>query len=205
MNGKVASNDVRIINGRAYAPISDVATALGMVATKSGNTYEIAIPGGANQLNGTTQGKIGSELFTGKWRFQVTGIETADKYTEQYCQSKKTISAKSDETLVIVRCKLKNGAKVTQTPVLSERMPGNTGLADTNGQSYQPLDYDARQESDKIMSYAAASLLPGAGMDVVLVFSVPEGTTPKALVCTLIRYPDDVPGRGKDVRIELTR
>lgn len=52
INGETASTDVRVINGRAYAPIGDVAKALGMEVTKSGMTYTMTIPGGANQLQG---------------------------------------------------------------------------------------------------------------------------------------------------------
>jgi len=204
INGKAASTDVRVINGKAYAPLQDVAKALNMVVTKRGDAYEMVVAGGANQLEGAYQGKIGDDLFTGKWRFKVLGVKQVDEYQERFCQDKRTIRPKGPgETLIVVNCRIANGLKQTQTPVLTERMSGNTALADTQGQSYTPLDYDARQASNKWQDYAAASLLPGAGMDLALVFSVPVGKTPKSLVFTALTYPNDVGGKGTDLRIEL--
>jgi len=77
-----------------------------------------------------------------------------------------------------------------------------TILADEDGTSHPPLDYDARQESNKTNSYAAASLLPGAGMDFTLVFSVPRGTKAKALVFSLLTYPKDV-GKKETVDVRV--
>lgn len=65
INGKVASNSVRLIDGKAYAPLTDVAKALNMVVARNGNTYELAVAGGADQVSGSRQGKIGDWLFTG--------------------------------------------------------------------------------------------------------------------------------------------
>jgi len=206
LNGKVASTGVRVIDGRAYVPVDDVARALGLQVTKTKGAYLLATAGGANQVQGARQGKIGSELFTGKWRFQVTGVQQAESYVERYYQEKRTIKPRNPgETLIIVTCRLKNGLTKTQSPLVTERMPANTALADDLGQSYSPLDYDARQQSDKIGSYEGAPLLPGAGMDLALLFSVPAGTKAKALVFTLSTYPDDVGAtvHGTDVRISL--
>src|SRR5690242_1785624 len=49
VNGTLASTSVRIIDGRAYAPISDVARALGMTVVNRPGSYEITTAGGANQ------------------------------------------------------------------------------------------------------------------------------------------------------------
>ncbi|HEX8237583.1 MAG TPA: hypothetical protein VF600_16620 [Abditibacteriaceae bacterium] len=67
-NGKVASTSVRVIDGKAYVPLSDVATSLGMAVVKNGGDYEIKKAGGANQV-GNMNGKVGDVLFDGKWRF----------------------------------------------------------------------------------------------------------------------------------------
>lgn len=204
VNGRTASTDVRIINGKAYAPLADVAKALNMVIAKRGGNYEMVAPGGANQVEGARQGKIGDVLFTGKWRFSVLGIERVDRYQEQFYQGKKTLTPQgAGENLLIVRCRIANGMKEAKSPILSERMSGKTALAGDQGQSFGPLDYDARQASDKWQDYAAAALLPGAGMEFTLVFSVPTATDPKSLVFTMLTYPDDVGGKGTDVRIEL--
>jgi len=206
INGQTASTDVRVINGKAYAPIGDVAKALNMTVAKSGGAYKMDTAGGASQVSGSQQGKIGSEVFTGKWRFQVVSVETTDEYVERYYQAKRTIKPSGrGQRLVIVNCRIKNGMKKAKNPVLTERLPGNTGLACEDGQSYPPMDYDARQEADKTQSYAAASLIPGAGADFALVFNVPEDAKPKALVFSAMGYTEDVGGHGTDVRIELTQ
>ncbi len=205
MNGKLASTDVRMIAGRPYAPLADIAKAQGMVVLKKGTGYEISTPGGANQLSGQKQGKIGDELFTGKWRIQVTGVQQLQEYTEQYCQDqRKLLPSAPNEVLVVVNCRIKNGLKEAKSPILSEKMPGNTLLADDLGGSYPPVDYDAAQLSGKLADYAAKRLLPGAGADFALVFSVPAEIKPKSLVFSVITYPDDVGGKGTDVRIELS-
>jgi hypothetical protein len=207
MNGKVASSDVRIIDGRAYVPLKDVASAFNMVITEKSEGYELSVPGGTYQVEGVKQGKIGDELFTGKWKFQVLSFEQIEgEYKEKYYQAGRTIKPQgANDVLLLVHCRIKNGLKKTQTPVLTERIPGNTALADDNSQSYAPVDYDARQESDKTQSYAAASLVPGAGMDFTLIFSVPKGTKAKALIFSLLTYPNDVGKKETvDVRINFS-
>ncbi len=148
---------------------------------------------------------MGQEVFSGKFRLTVTGVEEAEVYTERYYQQRKTIRPQgAGEILIIVNLRLKNGVRRSLQPVLTERVPGNTALADDQGRSYPPLDFDARQEGTKFSSYAAAALLPGAATDLALVFSVPRGTRPKALVFTHLTYEDATrPERGTDVRIAL--
>lgn len=208
MNGKLASSNLRVIDGRSYVPVADVAKALGAEVTARSDGYEIAIAGGTGQVEGFAQGKIGNELFTGQWRFQVVSVENAgDQYKERYYQQMRTLKPKgATDTLIVVNCRLKNGTKQTKTPLVTERIPGNTSLADDQDHSYPPLDYDAAQdEGDKIMSYAGSPLLPGAATDFALIFSVPKGTNPKALVYSVQVYPDDV-GKDKhtDLRVSLT-
>ena len=207
INGQVASTNLRVIDGRSYAPVAEVAKALGATIATREDGYEIVMPGGANQVNGVAQGKIGDELFTGQWRFQVVSVQQAgDQYKERYYQMLRTIKPKGPgETLVVVNCRLKNGTKQTKTPLVTERIPGNTALADDKEHSYGPLDYDAAQgEGDKIMSYAGADLLPGAAMEFALVFSVPKGTVAKALVYSVQVYPDSVgKAPNADVRVNL--
>jgi hypothetical protein len=204
INGKVASTDVRIINGQAYVPLRAVADALNMAIVKKPEGYEMAVAGGANQIDGSRQGKIGDWLFTGQWRFQVVGVKEVAEYTERYYQQEKTIKPKGPkEVLIVIDCRIKNGIKEQQSPVLTERMPRNTALADDAGHSYVPLDYDARQKINKTQSYEAEPLLPGAASDFALVFSVPKGTKLKALVFTCFRYTPPPPSDQDDVRVSL--
>ncbi len=205
INGQVASTDVRIINGKAYAPLGDVAKALGMQVTKSGTTYTMAIPGGADQLQGKAQGKIGQEVFSGKWRFTVLGWERAGEWKEKYYQEANLIKPDKGDELIVVHCRLKNGLKnKSQVPTLTERMCGNTALADDQGNSHPPKDFDARQNTTKIGGYDSISLLPGAKMDFAILFTVPKGTNPKSLIFSEGAYPEDLPYHWTDVRVELS-
>src|SRR5689334_457235 len=79
LNGEVASRDVRVIDGRPYVPVADVAKALGQTVVTRGGGWEITAAGGANQIQGL-QGKIGDTLFDGRWRFQVVAVEPVDSY-----------------------------------------------------------------------------------------------------------------------------
>jgi len=204
IDGTGISSDVRTLNGKAYVPVADVARYLKMTVSHGASGYALATAGGAGQDNGARQGKLGDVLFTGKWRVTVQDVTTADEYQERYYQNADKITPHgAGDTLVIVNCQLRNGLKQTQSPLLTERIPGNTAIADANGQSYAPIDIDARQDTNKIGSYEAAKMLPGSAVKFALVFSVPKGTVPSALVFTIGNYPDDVGGKGVDLRIRL--
>lgn len=56
---------------------------------------------------------------------------------------------------------------------------------------------------NKIQSYEAEPLLPGAAADFALVFSVPKGTKPGALVFTCLEYPPPTQSDLDDVRVSL--
>lgn len=205
INGQVATTDVRIINGQAYVPLAATAKALNMTVVKKPGVYELVVAGGAMPIAGGRSGKLNDWLFTGQWRFRVTGVREAATYTEQYYQLKRTLEPQGPgETLLIVDCQLKNGIQKTQSPVLTERMPRNTGLADADGHSYAPLDYDAEQAINKTQSYEGKPLLPGALADFALVFSVPKGTKPAALVFTAFRYTPPPESPLDDLRVDLT-
>jgi hypothetical protein len=150
------------------------------------------------------QGKMGDELSTHQWIFQVRNIRETDEYAERYYQEHRLIRPQGkNDTLIVLDARLKNCLRRTQSPVLTERRPGKTGLIDDAGYSYQPVDYDARQLQDKIQSYEGAPLLSGAVADFALVFSVPRGTKPKLLVFTLSAY--DNLFTGTDVQVSLAK
>ena len=205
INGTPATADGRTINNKLYVPLADIAKAMNMTLVKRPGGFDLSPVGGANQLNGTMQGKMGERLVSPKWNFTVRGIKTVDTYEERYCQDRKTFKPNgAGDTLIVVDCTMENGLKATKSPVLTEREPGNTALADKNGQSYPPIDYDARQLMNKIQSYEAAPLLPGAKSDFALVFSIPKDAAAKALVFSLMTYSSDI-GNKKltDVRVSL--
>jgi hypothetical protein len=203
----VASHDVRLIDGRPYVPVADVARALGQsVVTRAGG-YEIAAAGGANQIQGL-QGKIGDTLFDGKWRFQVLAVEPVDSYplknkvNTDYSVFQSTAELtdgvfrpKAGQQLIVARCRVKNGLKDQNQALWWANVDTHTALADDRGESYPPIAVDAPEGGP----FQGKPLLPGAGMDLAVLFAVPEGTKLKDMVFTLRTISD----KGKDVRVSL--
>ncbi len=213
IRGKTVSSEVRIIEGRPFIPLSDMAKAMnGTVVKHKAGGYEITfgsvdtttpdahpVAGGANEVRGT-QGKIGQVIFTGKWRFSVLSVDHAANYDSQFLPDKRTFVPSGDtEELVIVRCRMKNGQKDTQMAMLSPVHPHHTALADNQGQSYAPMDYDKRGGSTD----EGPKLLPGAQTEFAVLFSVPKGTVLKDLVFSIQNAYEDTPDGGTDVRITL--
>ena len=210
--GKVASTDIRIIDGRPYVPLSDMAKAMnGTLAKHKGGGYDItlggvdtttpeagAVAGGANEVRGT-RGKIGQVLFNGKWRFSVLSVEHPATYDSQFLPDKRAFTPNGDtEELVIVRCRMKNGQNETKVAMLSPIHPHHTALADNQGQSYAPVDYDKRGgHTDE-----GPTMLPGSQTEFAIVFSVPKGTVLKDLVFS-VQNVDEAVEVGTDVRITL--
>lgn len=211
INGKPAPADVRVIAGSPYVKLADVAKALGMVLVKRADGgYEITRPGGANQVQGVTQGKIGEQLFDGRWRFQVISVQSPDSYamktsvepssypldTIDYNRTTRAVRAKPGYKLVAVECRMTNGQKTTQTFWLA-RKDVNNALADAGGESHVPVAYDLEGAPSQ-----SPPLLPGAKAEFTILFSVPVRTEMKDLVFTLRN--NDFSQKGNDVRVSLT-
>jgi hypothetical protein len=207
LNGKVASADVQTVNGSAYVRLSDVAKALGMVVVKRSDGYELTKAGGANQVEGLN-GKVGDTLFDGRWRFTVLGVETADAYAlkrtgEPYAYNQpvdfnsatRTLTPKPGNRLIIVRCRISNGQKSTQTLWLAQR-DTHTALADDQGESYPPAAHDV--DGAPIQT---KPLLPGAKLEFPVVFVVPQGKKVEDLIFT--HNNNDSSQKGNDVRVAL--
>lgn len=218
VGGKTASTDVRIIGGRPYVPLADMAKAMNGTAVKhKGGGYEItlasadtttpeagagsAAPGGANEVRGT-RGKIGQVLFNGKWRFSVLSVDRAATYDSQFLTHKNTFSPASDtEELIIVRCQMKNGQNKTKMAMIGSVHPHHTALTDDHGQSYAPMHYDKRGgHTDE-----GPNMLPGSQTEFAILFSVPKGTVLKDLVFSIQSAYEDYPDGGTDVRITLAQ
>ncbi len=207
-NGKVASSEVRTLNGENYVKISDMAKALGMTVVKRPDGFELTKAGGANQIDGTQQGKIGDLLFDGKWRFQVVSMETVSSYTLKsdgepypydapvdYNTPTRTITAKSGNTLLVLHCRAINGQKSTQNLWLGSK-DTNTALTDTTGTSYRPVSHDVSGAPAQ-----TKALLPGAKVEMPVVFCVPKDAQIKDLVFTLKN--NNFSEKGNDVRVSL--
>lgn len=208
LNGKTASSNVRIVGGSPYVKLSDVARALGMVVVKRAGGYELTKAGGANQVNGDVQGKMGDVLFDGRWRFTALSMTTADTYTlksqgepgddngaSKFNSVARTFTPAPGNQLVILQCRLSNGQKTAQTFWMA-RQESNTALTDTEGQSYPPSAYDVNGAPIQ-----TKSLLPGAKIEFPLIFCIPTVAEAKDLVFTLRN--NNSSEKGRDVRVSL--
>lgn len=209
-NGKVASTDVRILNGAAYVKLSDMAKALDMIMVKRDDDYVLIKQGGANQIKGAVEGKIGDVLFDGRWRFQVIKMETPASYTmktdadtydsaglTKFDRTTHVVTPGRGRTLVVLHCRVINGVKEKRTlwtAISDDRI--HTALTDQEGSSHAPVGYDF--EGAPIQS---KWLLPGAAMNFPVIFSVPEGTALKDLIFTLKNNQNTDP--PTDVRVSL--
>ncbi|HEU4742544.1 MAG TPA: hypothetical protein VFS50_13200 [Meiothermus sp.] len=199
LNGQVASTRVIVVQGTAYVPLADVAKALGQTVVKVQGGYEIRAAGGANQLAGQFQGKVGDQILTGLFRVQVQKVERMESYTTRFDKNNLTIQPRSaEEELVVVTGVLKNAKQLgTVAPSLSVNNPGNTALAGADGRSFPPIAYDSPAGTN---TGGGFTLLPGAALNFAVVFSVPKGTEVKALVLRVGEYGDT---GSKDVRVSL--
>ncbi|MDQ3813268.1 MAG: copper amine oxidase N-terminal domain-containing protein [Armatimonadota bacterium] len=212
LNGKVASTDVRVINGKAYVPVADVAKALGMVVVKRSDGYEIKKPGGANPIKGVMQGKVGDVLFDGKWRFQVLKVEMPESYTiksgsepssnlyasSEWNRDTRTLTPKPNFKLVVLQCRVTNGQNSKQTlwtAPSDDKL--RTSITDMNGGSYPPMAYDYPGGPNQTQP-----LVPGAIITFPVVFGVPADARLKDLIFTLKN--NDYFEKGNDVRVSLT-
>lgn len=189
-NGKVMTSDARTIGGKVFVPLADVAKALELTAKKRPDGgWDLATAGGAGMIATKLVGNIGDELFTGKWRFQVLGIERMKERDPVFLPKENFnhLVAQSGREFVVVQCRFKNGTKVKDGIVLDKWDGNNTALTTANGQSIEPfrIGYDAVFNEH---FPNGAKLLPGAGLDFYLIFEAPVGTEVKDLVFTCIRY-----------------
>jgi len=155
-------------------------------------------PGGANQIDAVVTGKIGDDLFDGRWRFKVVSIETAQSYnynTEaDWNTATRTLTATAGNTLLIVRCQVANGQNTKQTLWIANQ-GSNTSVTNDQGEAFPSCAHDFT--GAPIQSKA---LIPGSKMLFPVVFAIPQGTVPADLIFTL-RNNDG--GKGSDVRVSL--
>ncbi|MDW8018252.1 MAG: hypothetical protein RMI36_10560 [Thermus sp.] len=197
LNGQVASTRVIVVQGVAYVPLADVAKALGQTVVKVQGGYEIRAAGGANQLMGQFQGKVGDQILTGLFRVQVQKVERMESYTTRFDGGNRAIQPNNaQEELVVVTGVLKNAKQSgTVAPSLGTNNPGNTALAGADGRSFPPIAYDSPAG---VNVGGGFTLLPGAALNFAVIFSVPRGTEAKALVLRVGEYGEV---GSKDVRV----
>ncbi len=205
INGAAVSTSARKIGGVTYVPINDVARALGMKATVSGNNISIKPAGGTYQIANKLKGNQGEDLFSGKYGFKVVSVERGPLFKAQYLNQfnrEEQYEAKNGEEIVAVKCRLKNATKENLEFAFSARDYGmNTALTDQDAGSYQPEGYDVFAQESAPLGKAA---LPGASIPFNIVFRVPAGTKIKDLVFSTVLYRERGDKKSTDFRVALT-
>lgn len=207
VNGKVASSDLRVIGGKTYVPLADVAKALDYTIQKTTGGYELAKAGGAGQIANKNVGAIGEEIFSGQWKFTVLSVgrvaESVPEYLPNEVWNRRT--AASGMEIIVLKCRVKNGTDKKDTIVLDKWEGNNTTLTDMDENAFEPTQhgYDAKFNEH---FPDGSTFLPGGAVNFNLRFEVPKGAKLKDLVFTVIRYDDRSNTKTKvptDFRVHL--
>ena len=195
MDGSTVSTDVRMVSGRPYVAVSDLAKAMDMSVVKEDNTYQLVRASGSTQAR-LMSGKIATDISSGSWSFKVISAEQVEAYSDQFGPDKDPVARQqAKDILIAVRCRLKNSSGATREVYFDKSYSGNTALTDHEEHAYIPAAIDSRNSS-----YTTNRMLPGAAHEFSLVFSVPNDTKMKDLVYTVGTSSDE---RKTDFRVEL--
>jgi len=195
-----------MIGGKAYVPVADVAKAFGLKVTKAANGYDLVKEGGAGPLVTKGNGKIGEEIFSGKYRFQVLDMKRAMSFTESRTSDKSSYTPDEGMEFVILNCRVKNATKVKDELVFSKDWEGtNTAILDQNEQGYPAKTFDVQEDEHFPVG---CNFLPGAAINFTIVFQVPKGTEVKDLIFTAMQYQfrasfDQKKNPPQDFRVSL--
>lgn len=204
VEGKLASSDVRVINGTKYVPLNDVAAALHYRIEPQTGGVNMTLAGGAGPVKGEFGGVVGDpkEIFTGQWRFWPRTVQQGDSYTAQYSTDHEKITPRNaGETLVVIDCRIKNATQVKQEMIFTVHSDGVTSLTDDQEHAYAPIAFDARNENGP---YGGPTLLPGSAGEFAVIFSVPQGTVPKNFIFSILASPANT-DKGTTLRISIPK
>lgn len=84
INGSTVSTAAKSINGQLYVPVKDVAKALKMKVSVVGKTIKFVPAGGTYQVANKLQGKMGEDLFSGKYGFKVLSVQRGAIYDYKF-------------------------------------------------------------------------------------------------------------------------
>lgn len=206
VNGNLVSSNVKMVNGVPYVPLADLAKGQGMQLTKRADGYSLMPQGGANQMAGKFNGKIGEKLFTGKYVLIVRSVETVPVYKGKYRNLYGDVEGGATNDVIVINCTVSNGVKTPLELVIDEwtwepkGFSMHNALADMSGKSYAVTKYDVNYSET---APGGVKLLPGASADFALVFKVPKDTKPKDLVFSFLDYARRTDDPPVDVRVSL--
>ena len=199
------STQVRMVEGRPYVPLADVARAFNLSWKKAPSGYDLVAEKPAIKVTVApapiSTGRLGEPLSTGKWQLLPLAMEEVAEYTPRYSADRYPVQPSgTGDRLIAVRCRARNLQKERRELAFDERAyAGNTVLLDDQEHSYAPYKYDVHSDE---YSSSTAHVMPGLVVDFAVLFSVPAGTRPLAMVYTLEnRDQRNTAGAGSDVRV----
>jgi hypothetical protein len=169
-NDSTAPADVLMKNGHAYVPVSAVAKLLNATVELDGSTYKFVPLDNSRQVNGS-EGKVGEMIRLGYANVTVTSVDSGSSYKAKFGGS--DANADAGKKIVAIGLHIQNSTLKEQ--LCSVLGGDHTALADTMGRSYTPSSFSDFENR-------AASLLPGAAVDFVLIFNVGSDVELKDLV-----------------------
>lgn len=174
INSQVASTDVRVINGKSYVPVTDVAKALNLQVVVNGNRIELTRAGGAMQVDGL-MGKTGDWLFDGGWRFRVNRVYRADSYEGKWeFYGEQVYTAQEGKELIVVEYSYRNG---NRNPAVWEM--GEAFLVRPDGSTEKHWNSNLNFGGTRTVAQA---LLPGAESTGAWLFQVAPGSEFKQFI-----------------------
>ena len=200
------TTDARRIGGKLYVPIADVAHAMGWRLAVKGTriTLQPPIPQTASGGAAMPEGAVNAEIAAGNYKFRANGVVEAAHYDRKYANGMSgagAADAGAGEKLVVLDCTLTNASAAKEAFCFSrDTFAENTALLDATGTGAQPFLIDVPAD---VVNPIGASAMPGANVRFALVFKVPAATQAKALVFTIVRYPQYGMKKGTDVRVNL--
>jgi hypothetical protein len=149
----------------------------------------------------SSSGRLGQPLTTGKWQLLPIAIEAFAEYTPRYSSDRYPVRPSgAGDSLIAVRCRVRNLQKERRELAFDDHaFGGNTALLDDQEHSYAPYKYDVHSDEN---SSSTVHVMPGLVVDFAVIFSVPTGTHPTAMLYTLEnRDQRTAPGAAADVRV----
>jgi len=163
INGRTAADAPIVVKGKTYVSL-DSLKAAGATARVNGGTLELTLPssgsadGGANQQNGV-EGKIGTWLFNGIWRFRVLSVAKSDPATQGAGW--------------LVKVEIRNGSK------FSGYAPGGTGWKGITVVTEDGASVGAASDAPELRD---PGLAQGAGNTQTLFFPTDSTSKPSRVI-----------------------
>ena len=188
-NEATTQTDVVMKNGHAYVPVTAVAKLLNATVQVNGSTYKFIPLDNSRQVNGN-EGKVGEMIRLGYANITVTSVTTGSSYHPKFGGGDTTAGA--GQKVVSIGIHIQNST--LQTQICYVLGGDKSALADTMGRSYTISsfsDFESR----------GPTLLPGAAVDLTLLFTVAQDVELKDLVYEVEFVSQKV---NKVARIHLT-